>query len=83
MELPVLDHHPAHETFIQKIQRAVVISADEFFEMGRYLVLGASLAAILQTFISQNSLLKRRKRSDPFGAGHAGVGCFAFHLFHR
>ena len=57
MELPVLDHHPAHETFIQKIQRAVTISADEFFEMGRYLVLGASLAALLQTFISQTSLL--------------------------
>ena len=41
----------------KKSQRALVISADEFFEMGRYLVLGASLAAILQTFISQTSLL--------------------------
>ena len=56
-ELPVLDHHPIHETFLQKIQRAIVIGADEFFEMGRYLVLGALLAAILQTFIAQTSLL--------------------------
>ena len=57
MELPVLDHHSANETFLKKIWRALLISADEFFEMGRYLVLGASLAAILQTFISQTSLL--------------------------
>ncbi|HUI89931.1 MAG TPA: permease [Anaerolineales bacterium] len=55
-DLPVLDHH-LNETFIQKIRRALIISADEFFEMGRYLVLGASLAAVLQTFISQTSLL--------------------------
>ena len=57
VELPVLDHHPANESFLQKIQRAMVISTDELFEMGRYLVLGASLAAVLQTFISQTSLL--------------------------
>ena len=56
-ELPVLHAHSLEETFLQKIQRALVISADEFFEMGRYLVLGASLAAVLQTFISQTSLL--------------------------
>jgi uncharacterized membrane protein YraQ (UPF0718 family) len=56
-EAPVPHLHSVEETFMQKIQRALVISADEFFEMGRYLVLGASLAAILQTFISQASLL--------------------------
>ncbi len=53
----IILHPPVNETFLQKIQHALVISADEFFEMGRYLVLGASLAAILQTFISQSSLL--------------------------
>jgi len=57
VELLMLDHHSTHETFMQKIRQALIISADEFFEMGRYLVLGASLAALLQTFISQTSLL--------------------------
>jgi uncharacterized membrane protein YraQ (UPF0718 family) len=35
----------------------VVIGADEFIEMGKYLVLGAMLAAGMQTFIQQNTLL--------------------------
>ena len=55
---PAVQHlYSANETFMQKIWRALLISADEFFEMGRYLVLGASLAALLQAFISQTSLL--------------------------
>jgi uncharacterized membrane protein YraQ (UPF0718 family) len=41
----------------QKLQRALVIGADEFFEMGRYLVLGAMLAAAMQTFLPQAALL--------------------------
>jgi uncharacterized membrane protein YraQ (UPF0718 family) len=40
-----------------KLQQALLICADEFFEMGRYLVVGAMLAAGLQTFISRESLL--------------------------
>jgi hypothetical protein len=40
-----------------KIQQALLICADEFFEMGRYLVMGALLAAALQTFIPQAALL--------------------------
>ncbi len=32
-------------------------AADEFFEMGRYLIIGAILAALMQTFISQSALL--------------------------
>ena len=83
VELPVLDHHSAHETFMQKIRRAVTISADEFFEMGRYLVLGASLAALLQTFISQTSLLSIGSGPNSFGADHAGIGSFVIHLLHR
>ncbi|MBK9211167.1 MAG: permease [Anaerolineales bacterium] len=51
--------HPreAHTSFIEKIRQALLITADEFFEMGRYLILGAMLAAALQTFIAQSSLL--------------------------
>ena len=33
------------------------IAADEFFEMGRFLVVGSALAALMQTFVPQESLL--------------------------
>ncbi|MCA2001699.1 MAG: permease, partial [Chloroflexi bacterium] len=39
------------------LRQALLIAADEFFEMGRYLIIGAMLAAALQTFIPQASLL--------------------------
>ena len=35
----------------------MIVSADDFFDMDRYLVLGASIAALLQTFIPQTTLL--------------------------
>jgi uncharacterized membrane protein YraQ (UPF0718 family) len=41
----------------ERIQRAFRIAADEFFEMGRYLIIGSVLAALMQTIISQNTLL--------------------------
>ena len=50
-------HHETGTSFREKLQNAVVICADEFFEMGRYLIIGAMLAAILQTFIPQSALL--------------------------
>ncbi len=37
--------------------RALGIAADEFFEMGRYLVIGSMLAAGMQTLVSQDVLL--------------------------
>jgi uncharacterized protein len=40
-----------------RIRQVLVIAGDEFFEMGRYLVIGASLAAFLQTVIPQSALL--------------------------
>jgi hypothetical protein len=43
--------------FGKKVQQALVIGADEFVEMGRYLVFGAMLAAAMQSFIPQNTLL--------------------------
>ena len=52
------DHsHDANASFLEKFRQAMLITADEFFEMGRYLILGAMLAAGLQTFIAQSSLL--------------------------
>lgn len=51
------EHAEVSASFIKKIQQALLICADEFFEMGRYLVMGAVLAATLQTFIPQAALL--------------------------
>ena len=52
------DHsHEANATITEKFRQALLITADEFFEMGRYLILGAMLAAGLQTFIPQAALL--------------------------
>lgn len=41
----------------QKLRRVLGIAVDEFFEMGRYLVFGGLLAALMQTFIPQSALL--------------------------
>jgi hypothetical protein len=41
----------------QRFRQVLLIAADEFFEMGRFLVLGALLAAFMQTFIPQGGLL--------------------------
>jgi uncharacterized membrane protein YraQ (UPF0718 family) len=48
----------ASGTRSQNMSRALVVAGDEFFEMGRYLVLGSALAAALQTFIPQARLLE-------------------------
>lgn len=50
-------HHEAPATLTRKLRQALLITADEFFEMGSYLIIGAMLAAALQTFIPQSSLL--------------------------
>ena len=62
---PILsDHEHEHihvnshaNTVLEKIRAALLITVDEFFDMGKYLILGSLLAAGLQTFISQSSLL--------------------------
>ena len=41
-----------------RLRRVLVIAADEFFEMGQYLVIGALLAALMQTFFPQANLLR-------------------------
>jgi len=58
--LSVHDHEHTNDeklVFGSQIHQALLICADEFFEMGRYLVIGAILAAGLQTFIPQTALL--------------------------
>src|SRR5258708_7249450 len=36
--------------------QAIKLAGEEFFEMGRYLIVGAFLAAVMQTFVSQDAL---------------------------
>lgn len=43
--------------FQSKLLRALYIAGDEFFEMGRFLIVGSALAAAMQTLIPQESLL--------------------------
>jgi hypothetical protein len=40
-----------------RVQQALQIAAEEFFEMGRFLILGAALAALMQTLVPQSFLL--------------------------
>lgn len=47
----------ARVPFRSKLLRSFYIAGDEFFEMGRFLIIGSALAATLQTLISQESLL--------------------------
>jgi len=42
---------------LDRVRRALVIAVDEFFEMGRFLITGALLAATMQTFVPQTALL--------------------------
>lgn len=42
---------------LERWRQVLTIALDEFFEMGRYLVVGAGLAAAMQTFIPQNLLI--------------------------
>lgn len=44
-------------TFQQGLRYALATAATEFFEMGRYLVLGCLLAAAMQTLVAQETLL--------------------------
>jgi uncharacterized membrane protein YraQ (UPF0718 family) len=53
------DHHPSEQSpsLKQKFKKVLLIASDEFFEMGRFLVVGALLAALMQTFVPQTWLL--------------------------
>ena len=51
-------HHPPGGPGLRaKLFSAMQIGGDDFFEMGRFLILGSGLAALLQTFVPQDSLL--------------------------
>lgn len=47
----------ARPSLREGLPRALAIAADEFFEMGRYLIIGTLLAAFMQTVVPQSALL--------------------------
>jgi uncharacterized membrane protein YraQ (UPF0718 family) len=52
------DHlHEAAPSLMTRLRRALAIAVDEFFEMGRFLVLGALMAALMQTYVRQSALM--------------------------
>jgi uncharacterized membrane protein YraQ (UPF0718 family) len=55
---PVLDGMAAPPTMGERIRRTLVVAVDEFFEMGRFLVIGALLAALMQTIVRQAFLVE-------------------------
>ena len=50
-------HHHDHPSTSAKLLSALGIAGDEFFEMGRFLIFGSILAALMQTLVPQESLL--------------------------
>ncbi len=38
------------------LKKAITLAGEEFFEMGRYLIIGSLLAALMQTFIPQDAI---------------------------
>jgi uncharacterized protein len=46
-----------HSSLGTRLQRAFGIAADDFFDMGRYLVMGGLIATALQTFVPQSALV--------------------------
>ncbi len=56
--VPVLDAPVAPRTVREKLNQMAVIASDEFYEMGRFLILGAALAAGMQTLIPQQVLVQ-------------------------
>ena len=45
------------DTTVRKLQRSIAIGADEFFDVGRYLVIGALISTTLQTLVPQQWLI--------------------------
>lgn len=50
-------HHAPAGGRMARIWQVLVLSGDDFMDMGRYLIVGSMLAAGMQTFISQSMLL--------------------------
>ena len=58
VRVEVSSAHNKKEPFLDKFWSMLTHSIDEFFDMGKYLILGAFLAAIVQTYMPAKSLLE-------------------------
>ncbi|MFN4292895.1 MAG: permease [Thermoflexales bacterium] len=54
--LPLVPEQPIG-SIGQRLQNAFSVATDEFFDMGRFLIVGTLIAATLQTFIPQQALI--------------------------
>lgn len=63
---------PVRPAFGQRIAGVLTHSVDEFFSVGKYLVLGAFIAACMQTYVPTASLL--RLGSDPLTSSLVMIG---------
>lgn len=50
-------HHDHHGTLLQKLGGTLRHAIDEFFSVGKYLILGAFIAAAMQTYVKTSTLL--------------------------
>jgi uncharacterized membrane protein YraQ (UPF0718 family) len=52
-------HHHSHEktSFLKKVWQTLEHAVEEFFSMGKYLVIGSLIAAIVQTYIKTSTLV--------------------------
>lgn len=50
-------HHHYHGTLLQKLGGTLRHAIDEFFSVGKYLIIGAFIAAAMQTYVKTSTLL--------------------------
>ncbi|MCM3014562.1 permease [Bacillus subtilis] len=50
-------HHHHHHTLLQKLGGTLRHAIDEFFSVGKYLIIGAFIAAAMQTYVKTSTLL--------------------------
>nr|WP_283101161.1 permease [Bacillus sp. C21] len=50
-------HHHHHGTLLQKLGGTLRHAIDEFFSVGKYLIIGAFIAAVMQTYVKTSTLL--------------------------
>ncbi len=54
---PGQHHHHHHHTLLQKLGGTLRHAIDEFFSVGKYLIIGAFIAAAMQTYVKTSTLL--------------------------
>ncbi len=50
-------HHEHHHASNGRMMQTIVHASDEFFDMGKYLVIGAFVAAVFQTYLDRELLV--------------------------